>query len=483
MNGKIKKYIQTYKMFPIPLKTTILYVFFNVLQKGISFFVVPIYTRIVSTEQYGIYSTFFSWEAVICIFATLNMWNYQFTNGMMKYEDKREKFVSALVGLSCVVSCVVFGIIFLFKDIFIRYSDISTMLLCVMFVTLFLRPAYEYWCSEQRFKYSISKYIITAIVIAMTSPIVSVILVYLYKFMRWENTGTALILGKSLVVCIVYFVVLVRTIKRNKKIYDKEIWRYALNYSVPLVPHFLSTVILGQCDRIMISKMCGYSEAAIYSVAYSVGAIMVIFNAAINDSIIPWVYRRLKSKEYNNISLINTVSITSIVVINLLVSLCAPEIISFMAPEEYQIAMYIIPPVAISNVFLFLYNLYANIEYYYEETKMVACASVFSAVANIILNFYFIKKFGFLAAGYTTIACYMLYAFCHFLFSKHVMKINKVENKIFSHKILWGIAGIGVILSNVSMLLYEYFAIRFLIILIAFTLVFVNIKKIKNILL
>ena len=70
----------------------------------------------------------------------------------------------------------------------------------------------------------------------------------------------------------------------------------------------------------------------------------------------------------------------------------------------------------------FLYNLFANIEYYYGKTKYVAVASLGAAVTNFVLNYIFIPKFGYYVAGYTTLISYVLYALGHYLFMRKVLK-------------------------------------------------------------
>lgn len=72
----------------------------------------------------------------------------------------------------------------------------------------------------------------------------------------------------------------------------------AFIFNITLVPYLLSTSILNQADRIMINSMVGAAEAAIYSVAYSVAMLMQLLNNAVSDAFIPWMYRRLKAKEY-----------------------------------------------------------------------------------------------------------------------------------------------------------------------------------------
>ena len=62
-------------------------------QKGISFITVPIFTRLLTTEQYGVVSIFYSWESIFIIFCTLNLFSGVFNNGMIKYENDRDGFL------------------------------------------------------------------------------------------------------------------------------------------------------------------------------------------------------------------------------------------------------------------------------------------------------------------------------------------------------------------------------------------------------
>ena len=110
----------------------------------------------------------------------------------------------------------------------------------------------------------------------------------------------------------------------------------------------------------------------------------------------------------------------------------APELIRVFATSEYYEAVWIVPPVAASVFFMFFYNVFTTFEFYYEKTVFVMIASVLGAVLNIILNYYGIKKFGYLAAGYTTLICYILFGVAHYIFSMHVLKVKTGNNQVFS---------------------------------------------------
>lgn len=102
----------------------------------------------------------------------------------------------------------------------------------------------------------------------------------------------------------------------------------------------------------------------------------------------------------------------------LVVDILAPEVVAILAPGEYSEAMTLVPVIAASVFFMFMYSYCSNIEFYYEKTGLAAVASVLAAVLNVILNAVFIPLFGYRAAGYTTLACYVALGAAHYIFSQ-----------------------------------------------------------------
>lgn len=483
MVASIKKVKRKLGDLPFPVKISVVYIICSILQKGIAFIAVPIYTRLVSPEEYGIYSLYQSWISVLSVFATLHMWKYLYSNGMLKYEERKDDFTSALIGLSSVLTICVFLGFLIFKDWFLYFSGLPLFVVLLMFIEIFFQPSYEYWCSRNRFEYRVKLYAITAIIISFSTPIVSIFLIMIGKNKGIHTLGSLLVFGKMFCSVFVYIIIMLYLLRKSKKVFDKKIWNYALKYNVPLVPHFLSGIILAQSDRIMIGAMCGKSSTAIYSVAYSVASVMLIANSAIMDSIIPWTYKKLRNADYTKLPFISSISLIIVSGVNIIIVICAPEIIALMAPVEYQEAIYIIPPVAISNVFIFMFNLFANIEYFHEETKLVTIASCIAALTNIILNYICIKLFGFIAAGYTTVLCYIIYAFCHYCFMRHVLRKNTIKSNVYNSHILWSISITSLIIALIIVVLYPYFWMRamlliiIVIFLVAFRKKFVKIIK------
>lgn len=81
------KFINKYRNMPLPVRASFWFVVCSVLQKGISFFTTPIFTRLLSTEQYGQVTLYSSRAAIVCIFTTLNLQYGSFNTAQVKFQD------------------------------------------------------------------------------------------------------------------------------------------------------------------------------------------------------------------------------------------------------------------------------------------------------------------------------------------------------------------------------------------------------------
>lgn len=153
----------------------------------------------------------------------------------------------------------------------------------------------------------------------------------------------------------------------------------------------------------------------------------------------------------------------------------APEVIYIFAGEKYTDAIYVIPPIALSVLFIFEYSLFSTIEYYYEKTKWISTATCICAVLNLVLNFVFIRMYGYYAAGYTTLVCYVFLAYVHYLFYKKVLK-EQSEDAIYDIKLIFAVSIMVLILMLILVLLYNNMYIRYSIILV----LAVTVVKYKN---
>lgn len=460
----ITKYITKYKSMPVGAKAAAWYTICNLLQKGILFIVVPIYTRMLTTSEYGTYTIFQSWKDIIIIFTTLNLYCGVFTRGLVKYEEDRNKYISSIQILSTIVTFVVCTILFVFFDTINTVWKVDKKVFILLFVYYLFSPSIQFWSVKQRVENKYIKMVVVTVLLSLVTPIISIGLLVTTN-MR-EN---ALIYGYLLVQIAFGLVFYIDNLVKGKLKVKFEYCKEALKFNIPLIPHYLSLIILNQSDRIMIDNYCGKSEAGIYSLTYSVSQILNIFIAAINGSMVPWQYEKMKKKEYDIIGKVSNILCLAIGICTILVIAIGPEIIFIMGGKEYTEAIWCIPPIVMGIYFTFCYGLFSTVEFYYGETKFIALASTVGAALNVLLNAIFIPIFGYIAAAYTTLVCYILFAIAHYVIMRKVTK-----EKIYKIKDMLVVSGALLILQIAFTFSYYYAIIRAIMLVIVLVSTFIK---------
>lgn len=241
-------------------------------------------------------------------------------------------------------------------------------------------------------------------------------------------------------------------------------WKYAFGMNGVLIVYYLSQVIFNQSDRIMISHMLGMDQAALYSVAYNLAIILTFVVDAINNSYVPWLYGKIKEdkqQENKKISILLSILIAFLL---LGIIALAPELIYVIAGKEYIEAKWVVAPIAMSLLLLFYSQQFINIEFYYEKKYLLVIAAIFAAVLNIGLNFWLIPIYGYVAAGYTTLISYFVFAVSNYLTVLFMMKKSKIENNIFNIPLMLAVLVVFIAIGFLAMFLYNYSIIRYVII-------------------
>ena len=153
-------------------------------------------------------------------------------------------------------------------------------------------------------------------------------------------------------------------LKHTKYVYNREIWTFALTFSLPLIPHFLSNLVLSQSDRLMIGRLVGDAESARYSIAYMIASMVLMIVTAINSSSVPYTFQKLRDKQEQLLRSSSSILLGGIALLCVIGMGMAPEIIRIFAGEGYAEAVVIVPDVSASVFFIFLYSLFANVEYF-----------------------------------------------------------------------------------------------------------------------
>lgn len=432
----------------------------NVIQKGAAFIYIPLYTRLVSTSEYGQWSLWQSWYQMLLILSSLNLHSSVFNNGMLRYKEEsaRDRYTSCMIGLTFFTTCAVTLVISIIYHIGGNLIDLNQVMFLFLVVQLFVAPPFNYWMARARYEYKYKSVLIVTIAISASTPLVA--LYFINTFGANARSITASYVIPNLLFGLLFLFTAIS--KTGLYLYDKEDWTYALRFNLPLIPYYFANVVLGQIDRVMIANLCSDAEAGIYALAYQVSLALNILIAGINSAFVPWLYAKLESSEgsavsssINNLSKI--IALSSVILVAV-----APELLAILGPSEYREALWIIPPVVLGTFAVWYQTCFCNIEFYYAETKLISIVSIVIAVINIVLNYILIGVFGYLAAGWTTFICYILLAIGHYYLMRRAHILHSKDNLPISAFNLGILLLTTFFISLFIMFLYQFVLVRYI---------------------
>jgi O-antigen/teichoic acid export membrane protein len=443
-----------------------------VLQRGISTITTPIFTRILSSDEFGQFSVFSSWLSVLGVLVTLQLVGGVFITGLVKFKEDARVFASSLQGLTLTL-CLAWTIVYLlFRNFWNSVFSLTTVQMLAMLIIIWSTAVFSFWMTEQRNAYKYKLLIVVTLMVSLAKPALGVLLI-----LCAEDKVTARILGLMIVELVFYTGFFFAQVYRGKKFFSAKYWKYAILFNLPLLPHYLSNSVLSSSDRIMIQRIIGDSAAGIYSLAYSISLVMHLVSDSLNKTMSPWLYQKIGAKDYNALPKAVYPSLILIGLANLFLIAVAPEAVALFAPREYYDAIYVIPPVAMSVYVGYLYLCFCPFEFYYEKTTWTTIGTLTSAVSNIILNAIFIPVFGYYAAGYTTLVSYLIHALMHYHFMRKVCKMYLGDIKPYNSGLLIGMTGIFMAIGFLYIPTYSNIYVRYALTMVLAIILFLHRKK------
>lgn len=458
---------------PLTVKVSASYAICSILQKCLSFITLPLFTKLLTKEQYGQYTVYASWSVILSIFITLNLAYGSFSTAMTKYEDNRDQYISTIQCITVALAAIFLCIYLPFHRLWNKLFQLPTGLVVLMVFEIIFSNSILLWSGKKRFEFKYKSVLAVSIASSITGPVFAYFLV-----INTEEKGIARIIGYVSVTILVGIFFFIYNTFKSKVLFKKEFAKYALGFNLPLIVYYLSQVVFNQSDRIMIDHISGRADAATYGIAYNFSMVLSFVLGSINNSYVPWFYKKIKEGNQRENRTVSCGIAVFFGTLLLGIIWFGPEIIKIMAGEQYLAAVYVIPPVTMSLLLLFYSQLFINVEFYYEQKKSLVGASIAAALANIVLNYLFITEYGYIAAGYTTLVSYILFAACNYFAMRKILKNRKMPDDAYNYPALIGILGMFIFLSIAGVLLYNYFIIRISIAMVLVLFLFIKRKSV-----
>ena len=485
---------EKWKQLPVSVRAALVFGICSFLSSGISFLLMPIFTRIMSKEQYGIVTDYNSWHYIIEVFAVLGLASVgSFNVGLNEYRDRRDRFVSSMLIMANLATLAVFAIIFAIKGIAVNDLILSWPLLICMFIGFLFSPATTFFLARKRYEYKYRTGAVVTIGSIIAIQGLAVILVLLLgedpadlaettetvtqtttglQSSEWKVLGT--LIGTLIFGIPLYLYQMKRgiankdndtaigigtTAASESPRITLQMMKEMFIFTLPLLPHYLALHVMNGADRIMVGKLDSVSSEAVYGVASSLGLAATTVWTAINGSLQPYIFGKLNDGDTASVRKTTKYLLAFYAGLCVVVSLMAPELLMILAPAKYSDGLAAIPPIIGMAFLSALYNVYASIEFYHKKSVGIAVATIVSAGLNIGLNAWLIPIYGLPAAAYTTLIANAVLTFCHYIGYRFSDK-----RKIFSDITFLVLSVVCIAACLGSSLLYDIIWVRYVII-------------------
>lgn len=398
--------------------------FFNilgpVLLNGINFFTIPIFTRMLGTDNYGIYTIYATWVNVLTIFISLQV---QGTLGVANIQlalEEKEKYCSSILTISMLSFVVCFAIVIIWMPQFSLFFGLAPSIVILMMFHALGMAFINFATTKFTYDKQAHKTFLVSVVVAISGIAMS--LLFLYHIHDTKKLYLGRTYGSAIPYIILGVLLGVLFFSKGRTGYNKKYWSFCLPLCLPLVFHGLSHLILGQADRVMLQKMSTDSMVGIYGFTATFANIMNIIYNAFNTTWVPFYYDDMKSGDIGNIKSRTKNYIFVFTIISIGFVLLAPEVVKIFASREFWDGIILVPILVLGNFMMFLYSFPVNFEFYHRKTTLIAFGTGGAAIANCLLNYLLIPDFGMLGAAVATLLSYTILWFFHHLVAKYIIK-------------------------------------------------------------
>lgn len=424
------------------LKGTMVYSLMNLVTKMGSFIFLPIITRLLTQEEFGIVGTLAPITSLFTVILGLGLYNAQ----MKKYVDLKEsedEFGSYMFSSTLII--VVFNIltyIFLFtpvaKKLFsyiVDLSKVSYYPLIIVSVLIATTNAFNNLSTTLfRMKRMYMKVAIGSVVSLFTTYILAICFI---KYLKWGVFGNQFANLIALIIVFLFYFKDYFGKFRFKLNFDYV--KYSLRNGLPLIFIELTDQVVNLSDRLVLAKFVSLAVVGGYTLAFTGGRVLSVVTGSFVNSWTPEFYEAMKEDRTNpriTRSVENFIAIISFACV--IAQLFAPEGIKLIFPKSYYQAINYMPLILAGIVVQALFCL-DYFFHFHEDSIYIFYFTMFAMIFNLVGNIIFIPKFpeiGPIIAAWTTLFAFLFRAIMEMMIIRKKYKISFNYKKLFLYFII-----------------------------------------------
>jgi len=401
------------------IKDSFLFAIGSIGSRAISFFMLPLYTKLLSTSDYGQLDILQTTISLLVPLVTL-----QAVEAVFRFSvDMREKDSASTVLINGLFLCFV-GILItlLLFPVFISFEPFSS------YVTLFYLIMFLMMCNNvlKQFVRGLEKIrTFVASDLAYTASFVIFNIIFLVSLkMGLKGYFLSMVLAYLIsIIILVFFGNISKYL--DFRYFDKSFLKTMLIYSMPLIPNEIMLWVIGVSDRYMLTYFLGFDATGIYSVSYKFPALISVMNSIF---FMAWQLSAIQEygKEgYENFykNIFGALSALLFVIMGFILLILRP-LISVFVSEAFHESWKYVPMLLVGTVFQAFSSFFGTNYTASKKTKGVFITSGVGAAVNIGIDFLLIPVWGIQAAAFSTMVAYLAMWLMRVIDTKKFTKIK-----------------------------------------------------------
>ena len=382
------------------LMNSVIYTLSGLLQKCFALVLLPLYTTHLTASEYGVQSIANSFINTMSFIVSFSLFSaiLRFYVDLKNDKDKLKRFYGS-ISLFVFLSGIVFGVFLtIFREPLSKYvfSGIDYYpVILVSLISLVFTCQHTIYDRILRSQQKAMKASVFSLIYFFTSVFLNILFVVVFKM------GAVGVLTATLISCLLYTLYFVIEMLINGTIQfclDWSLLKEALKYSIPIMPHNLSTHIAQLVSKLFISGSTSIADLGLYTVAVQFGHMADTIQNYVNAAYGPWLYENLKEREEGYKKLIRRTVKMIIAVIGLFflgIALFAQDYILLFINASYATSWRYVPWIVTVYSVKTIYYFYVNILFYHKEaSRKLFIATVSGSILDICLAALLIPHFG-----------------------------------------------------------------------------------------
>lgn len=452
-------------------KSTAWYTAGNLFVRSVSFLLLPLYSNLISTRDFGNYALIMSLYAVIAVFyqsglqSAFSKYYLEETN-----EHKRREIFSTILNSTGIIGLTLTTVIFILAGWIAKESTGTSEyqdLIRIIFAALFFESITFITLHLLRTREMARKVVIYSAFSAVINLILNVYLVY------YLELGIYGIIWAQLITSVSVFAVLLPVLRENYlRVLRTDLAKIFFSFSYPLIIAGILSASVDVIDRFIIDHFLGKSEVGIYSFSYRIALVINIFVMGLRSAWTPYSIRLYNEGNYREeFGKSLTKVIATGLFIFLVVSIFIDDLFNVHFPgfnlfdPQYRSGTGIIPVILLSYVLSAMVTYYSVYPYVSGKSIHFLISDSIALIINISLNFVLIPVYGIIGAAFATFFSYLGNAVYLVIISERKIKITYEPAKITLILISTGLFYLVSKLLNI-------FTVDIIIAVIAFSLVY-----------